>query len=717
MKAKYRFISVTMSALLAFGVLAMPASASALSEDDTSYSDWWNDPDDENIVSGDFEYYVSTFEYWDEELDDYVEYEGAVIANYLGKSTNVTIPSEIDGYTVYTVDYFYNDTITTVNLPATLEGVYGNFEDFSKLEAINADVASEWFKSIDGVLYSYYYDGTMSLCAYPACKKDTVYNVPDSVEDMSFTMITNNYIEKVVINSRVNYISYDTFQGCPNLKNIEVSTDNEYLFSEDGVLFQRIVYAYEEGSDADSDMWWFEEKENISLMCYPEGKTQTSYTIPNGVEEIGVQAFCNAKLKKLVLPNTLKAIENDAFSGCENLAEFQGGDSVCYINGQVFADTAWYENLSRGEIYFGKVLCGYKGLMLNYSLDVRAGTECIIDGAFYGRIGLSKVVFPNSIKYIGAYAFAETSVTEVTIPESVEYLGSYAFGGSKLKTVTYNAVDCSDSGQFADISSLTTLNIGNKVKSIPYAMFAESGLKKVNGGENVELIGGYAFENTPWLSNQNGIVYLGKVLLRYNGTMPKNTVVTVKEGTVSISDEAFVEQNNLVDIIFPSTLEVIGDSAFMGTGLTSINLPEGIKEIGYTAFADLPEVKSVVIPKSVEYIGSDAFGACFNETEDSWETEYVENFTVYGYSYTAAQRYAEEYEFNFISLGGAVAGDVNGDGDITIDDATAIQLHIADIVNLESNILDIADVNRDNDVTIDDVTMIQLYIADIIDEL
>ena len=62
-------------------------------------------------------------------------------------------------------------------------------------------------------------------------------------------------------------------------------------------------------------------------------------------------------------------------------------------------------------------------------------------------------------------------------------------------------------------------------------------------------------------------------------------------------------------------------------------------------------------------------------------------------------------------------GDVNGDGEVNIIDATAIQRHIAGTAVLEGDSLRAADANGDGTVDIDDVTAIQKYVAKIIDAL
>lgn len=58
-----------------------------------------------------------------------------------------------------------------------------------------------------------------------------------------------------------------------------------------------------------------------------------------------------------------------------------------------------------------------------------------------------------------------------------------------------------------------------------------------------------------------------------------------------------------------------------------------------------------------------------------------------------------------------IPGDVNCDGVLNIDDATAIQKHIAEIEILPSEGINLADFNKDGIVGIDDVTSIQLQLA------
>lgn len=59
-------------------------------------------------------------------------------------------------------------------------------------------------------------------------------------------------------------------------------------------------------------------------------------------------------------------------------------------------------------------------------------------------------------------------------------------------------------------------------------------------------------------------------------------------------------------------------------------------------------------------------------------------------------------------------GDVNCDGEISIEDVTQLQKHIAEIDCLPNKVLPLADINDDGYVNIQDATYVQKVLAEII---
>ena len=83
------------------------------------------------------------------------------------------------------------------------------------------------------------------------------------------------------------------------LQNVTVASDNAYLSSQNGVIFN---------------------KDKTVLLWYPKGKPDTSYTVPAGVIKLEEDSFRDiGALISVTLPNGLKRIGDRVFHTCTNL--------------------------------------------------------------------------------------------------------------------------------------------------------------------------------------------------------------------------------------------------------------------------------------------------------------------------------------------------------------------------------------------------------------
>ena len=311
------------------------------------------------------------------------------------------------------------------------------------------------------------------------------------------------------------------------------------------------------------------------------------------------------------------SIGNSAFADYSGLTSITIPNSVESIGSRAFYGTAWLNNQPDGVVYAGKVLYTYKGSMpVGTKISIKDGTLGIAGSAFAECSGLTSITIPNSVTNIGYDAFCDCSgLTSITIPNSVTSIGGYVFSGcSGLTSVTIsNSVTNIGDFAFYNCSGLTSVTIPNSVTSIGNSVFAEcSGLTSITIPNSVESIGSRAFYGTAWFNNQpNGVVYAGKVLYTYKGSMPVGTKISIKDGTLGIAGYAFARCSGLTSITIPNSVTNIGDFAFFEcSGLTSITIPNSVTYIGNDAFNKCSGLTSVIIPNSVTYIGYEAFFKC-----------------------------------------------------------------------------------------------------------
>ena len=162
------------------------------------------------------------------------------------------------------------------------------FFNLKSLQKITVDPENEWFRDIDGVLFTK--DGK-ELILYPLCygrvpgsgedgfDYPAEYTVPDGVERINtFAFLKNEHLRDLTLPDSLREIGDMTFFGCSRLG----------------------AYEYDSGTD--------------SLV----GK---GFELPDGIEKIGSDAFskCTSIAPTIFIPSSVTEIKHHAFFSCNGL--------------------------------------------------------------------------------------------------------------------------------------------------------------------------------------------------------------------------------------------------------------------------------------------------------------------------------------------------------------------------------------------------------------
>ncbi len=141
-------------------------------------------------------------------------------------------------------------------------------------------------------------------------------------------------------------------------------------------------------------------------------------------------------------------------------------------------------------------------------------------------------------------------------------------------------------------------------------------------------------------------------LIGYNGSDSDVVIPDTYEGynVTAIDSNVFKNNTNIKSVKIPDTVTYIGGSAFaFCTSLESVKFPAQLKRVLGQAFYHCPSLLEVSLPEKVTEIGTYAFG--YYEDFKSGDVFTISNFKINGWENTAAQIYASDNKFGFISLG------------------------------------------------------------------
>ena len=275
---------------------------------------------------------------------------------------------------------------------------------------------------------------------------------------------------------------------------------------------------------------------DVPYCCFQNCSSIRTIEFSDSIKNIDDYAFysCSALEDDIIIGDNILRIGNSAFANCSLIPKIEIPNKDCVLGTSVFKGcTAVRELIIAFENVSSTITesLGCASYGSGWTLTLMNGVKTVGDNAFKGVTGLSAVDYGATLESIGANAFYGCSgLTKLDLPKTVKSIGNYAYYG------------CNNiAGDF----------------EIP---------------KSCEYIGNWAFGH------------------KCESTAVKFTNLVINNKIKSIGDYAFYGCSAMTgELLFPSTLENIGEFAFSGpdskgTAITEVVMEDCNATIGEGAF-------------------------------------------------------------------------------------------------------------------------------------
>lgn len=530
---------------------------------------------------------------------------GVEIFQYMGYEEDIILPQTLNGRNVLSIgSYAFSEEIKNIIIPNTvttlkaaafngarlqsielskfIQTIENNpFTNCRDLNEIVLDADNPYFSVLDSVLFN---KNKTRLISYPNAitKFGYIYNVPLTVTHIGIDAFRGADKLKVInIPQNIISIGKNAFMDCVDLFAINF---------DDATMLDFV------GEKAFDGTLWYQGKSDGVVYLYSQDPSISGLTVygykgeMNGPTQIYLDedsvsvlpfAFRNQlNLTFIEIPSSVTKIGESILSGCSNITQITmpGG----FILGYLFGTT----NFAGAYIVYNNQKDTYYYAPDNLTvINIAEGSEIIADYAFNNTHNIVTINIPNSVRYIGRYAFYSNSsamkiqnvIFESVYLSSLEVIGSYSFRA------------CRELRNLILPNSLRTINayaFEGATRLVNLTLESASG----GGFSNLSYIGNSSFANCSSLraiSIPSNVKYISAKA--FFGCTSLNSVIFAPDGELlEIGAQAFMNCSSIVTIETSSKLSIIGDRAFYNCiSLDLFNYvrsSESLTYIGYEVF-------------------------------------------------------------------------------------------------------------------------------------
>lgn len=387
-------------------------------------------------------------------------------------------------------------------------------------------------------------------------------------------------------------------QEDPTAPEVKVSENFKYSVADGEVIIKGVVDDSKESIEIPDEIDG-SKVTSIGISAFENCTEIKKIILPDTLKAIMARAFCNSGLTEINFPSSLNEIDPEAFRGCKDLRiiDLSKATDLKYISSEAFSDCT---SLTR-VIFPQYVECisayAFSGCTKLTDVLFPHRVEAILPYAFSGCTGIKQLDLPEEMKGIYENAFEGcTGISKLVIPENIEYVEKNAFKDcTSIKDVVIKSLRIRyDLIEFSDDMTLYAYS-----NSTAYKSAKENKIKCELLDENKE--------DFMYTQSEDHITI--------NSYAGKNDSVEIPQTinglpVTEINESAF-RSSHIKQIIIPDSVKVIGTSAFEDCYfLNSVKLPDGLSELEENVFWGCVSLEKIEIPSSVIRINSTAFDLC-----------------------------------------------------------------------------------------------------------
>jgi hypothetical protein len=243
---------------------------------------------------------------------------GANAFDLCSRLGSISLPSSVRTIGAQAFELGFN--LTNLNIGPAVTNIGGNFVDgCSKLPAINVDSSNLNYKSVNGVLFN----ADQSILARFPEGKAGAYVIPDTVTNTGYEAFRScSNLVKITTGNGLVGMGLFAFYLCGNVTNLTISSGltNAGIIDFSDLFGLRTINVDGNNATYTSVDGVLFDRGRTTVVVYPAGRTNNSYTIPDGVTLVQSNAFSSCvNLTTLTVPATVASIGPNAFLNARNL--------------------------------------------------------------------------------------------------------------------------------------------------------------------------------------------------------------------------------------------------------------------------------------------------------------------------------------------------------------------------------------------------------------